>query len=208
MQSPIQFDRTAISAAGPVAGYNSYAHNFAGSLLLFLLFGAQSTARNLISEREKGALLRVRLAPIRPWVALVGVAVASALVALAVSAAVYGVGMGIFGVQVLGSWPGFLAVILAQAAFVGGFALLLAGLGRTEAQITSVGTFTVLVMSFAGGAMFSSFMMPGWLQIISRVLPTYWATRGLAAMTWRGLPMVDALPAIAVLLGFAASAAS
>lgn len=203
MQAPVRFTRTQVTASGPAAGYDSYAHNFAGTLLLFLLFGAQSTARNLVAEREEGALLRVRLAPVSPATALFGTAVGAALVALLVSAAVYAVGMLLFGVQVRGSWPGFLAVVLAQAAFVGGFALLLAGLGRTEAQISSVGTFVVLVMSFAGGAMFPSFMMPPWLQAAGRLLPTWWATRGLAAMTWRGLPLSAALPSVAVLLGFA-----
>lgn len=203
MTEPVRFTRTEVSAAGPAAGYNSYSHNFAGTLLLFLLFGAQSTARNVLAEREEGALLRVRLAPIPPWQALVATGVGRAVVALIVSAAVYAVGMVGFGVRVEGSVVGFLLVVLAQAAFVGGFALLLAGLGRSEAQISSIGTFVVLVMSFAGGAMFPSFMMPGWLQTAGQLLPTFWATRGLAAMTWRGLPLVDALPPVAVLLAFA-----
>lgn len=203
MREPIRFTRSEVSAAGPAAGYNSYSHNFAGTLLLFLLFGAQSTARNLLAEREEGALLRVRLAPIAAWQALVATGVGSAIVALLVSAAVYAVGMVGFGVRIEGSTLGFVLVVLAEAAFVGGFALLLAGLGRSEAQISSIGTFVVLVMSFAGGAMFPSFMMPTWLQTLGQLLPTYWATRGLAAMTWRGLPLADALPAVAVLLVFA-----
>ena len=203
MREPIRFTRSEVSAAGPAAGYNSYSHNFAGTLMLFLLFGAQSTARNLLAEREEGALLRVRLAPIAAWQALVASGVGSAIVALLVSAAVYAVGMVGFGVRIEGSILGFALVVLAEAAFVGGFALLLAGLGRSEAQISSIGTFVVLVMSFAGGAMFPSFMMPAWLQTLGQLLPTYWATRGLAAMTWRGLPLADALPAVAVLLVFA-----
>lgn len=203
LKAPVVFTKTQVSAAGPAVGYNSYSHNFAGTLLLFLLFGAQSTARNLISEREQGSLLRLRLSPLRPAVALVATGVGSALVALLVSVAVYAVGMLVFGVEVRGSWLGFVAVVLSICAFVGGFALLLAGLGRTEAQVSSVGTFAVLVMSFAGGAMFPSFMMPGWLQSVALALPTYWATRGLAAMTWRALPLSAALPSVAMLLGFA-----
>jgi ABC-2 type transport system permease protein len=128
--------------------------------------------------------------------------VGSALVALIVAAAVYAVGMGIFGIEVH-SWPGFLLVVLAVCCFVGGFALLLAGLGRSEAQISSIGTFAVLIMSFAGGAMFPSFMMPDWLQKLSLGLPTYWATRGLAAATWRALPIGEILPSVGMLLVFA-----
>jgi hypothetical protein len=51
LSEPVAFKKTSISAASPAAGYNSYSHNFAGTLLLFLLFGAQSSARNLLAER-------------------------------------------------------------------------------------------------------------------------------------------------------------
>jgi ABC-2 type transport system permease protein len=203
VRPPLALVPTAVAAKGAGAGYNSYAHTFAGMLLLFLLFGAQSAAKTLVNERSEGALTRVRLAPVRPWVVLLATGQSSMAIALINSAVVYAVGMLVFGVRVLGSPVGFLVVVVAQAAFVGGFALMLAGLGRTEQQIASIGSFVVLVVSFAGGAMLPSFLMPEWLQSLSQVLPTYWATKGLAAMTWRGLPLSAALAPTAVLLGCA-----
>lgn len=71
-------------------------------------------------------------------------------------------------------------------------------------MISSYGSMAVLVMSFVGGAMISSVVMPGWAQSAAQVFPTDWVTKGLAAMIWRALPLQAALMPAAVL--FATSA--
>lgn len=201
MQPPIAFEKVAAAPSGPALGYNSYAHNFAGMLLLFLLFTAQSRATHLVREREAGTLVRLRLSAVGEPMILLAVGVSTALIALLASVAVYSVGIAVFGIEIRGPVTGFAAVVVAQAIFVGAFALFLAGVGRTKEQIESMGSFIVLVMAFAGGAMFPSFLMPEWLRSVSMVLPTYWATNGLAAMTWRGLDVGAALIPVAVLTG-------
>jgi hypothetical protein len=200
MQPPLAFDKVAATVAGPGQGYNSYAHNFAGMLLMFLLFAAQARAKHLVNERDSGTLARLRLSPAGDAVIVAATGVSTTIIALLASAVVYAVGIAVFRVEIQGPLLGFVGVVLAQAVFVGGFALLLAGLGRTEEQIGSIGSFAILVMSFAGGAMVPSFLMPGWLHSASLVLPTYWATKGLAAMTWRGLGLHAAGLPIAILL--------
>jgi ABC-2 type transport system permease protein len=204
MEPPLSFDKVAAAPSGPAQGYNSYAHNYAGMLLMFLLFAAQARAKQLVVERDSGTLVRLRLSSASNTAILLGVGASTTLIALIASAVVYATGILVFGIRISGPLIGFLGVVVAQALFVGGFALLLAGLGRTEEQISSLGPFVVLVMCFAGGAMFPSFMMPGWLRSASLVLPTYWATDGLAAMTWRGLGLPSAALPIAFLLGWAA----
>ena len=198
---PLDFVAKEVAAKGEVAGYNSYAHSFAGMLLMYLLFAGQSAARRLLVEREEGTLLRVRLAPVRPSAVLLGSAASASIIALLATVVVYAVGIAVFGVQVRGSWPGFALVVAAQAAFVGGFGLLLAGLGRSDQQIAAIGSLVVLLLSVLGGAMVPSFIMPPWVRAVSQALPTYWATKGLAAMTWRGLGFEAALLPAAVLAG-------
>lgn len=190
-----------------VPRFNSYAHNFAGMLSMFLLFLAMQMAQNLVLERREGVLTRVQLAPAWRGAALVGTALATAVISATSAALVYAVGMVAFGIRVEGSWLGFIAVLLALSLFVGAFALLLAGVGRTEKQVSSLGTFAALLISFAGGAMIPSFLMPGWLQSLGHAFPTYWATQGLAGATWRAAPLGDSLVAAGVLLLFAVACA-
>jgi ABC-2 type transport system permease protein len=47
-------------------------------------------------------------------------------------------------------------------------------------------------------------VFPAWLQQATKIVPVRWAVDGLDAMTWRGLPLADAVAPTAVLLGFAA----
>ena len=168
---------------------------------LFLLFYGLEAARGLLTERAEGTLTRLRVAPIPAVTALAATGLSTVVIGLVMTAAVYAVGIAAFGIRVLGSVPGFLLVLVAQATLVGGFALLLAGVGRSEKQIASSGSLLVLVRSFAGGAMFPSFLMPEWLQMAATALPTKWATQGLAAMTWRGFGFGAAAVPSAVLFG-------
>jgi ABC-2 type transport system permease protein len=211
LASPVSFDRLEVHAQGAAKGYNSYAHNFSGMLAMFLLFMGLDRARNLIEERNLGTLVRLRLAPIHPGVVLAGHALATFVLGLAIAACVYGLGMAVFDVQVLGSWLGFAGAVAGLSLFVAGFALFLAGVGRTAAQVSSMGVFVILIASFAGGVWMPSFLLPDWLGYAQTLLPTAWSMEALAAATWRGLPAQAALvpaaelAAVGVLLGLLGS---
>ena len=56
-------------------------------------------------------------------------------------------------------------------------------------------------MVMLGGAWVPSFIFPPWLQTVSMWMPTHWAVDGLDAMTWRGLPLQDALLPVAAIAG-------
>ena len=193
---PIAISKESVLAESNTDGYNTYSHNFAGMLCMFLMFWALDAGKELIQERDSGVLLRIRSTPVGIGHVLTARAISAMVVALGMTVGVYGLGMIVFDVEVLGSILGFLLVLLAQAFFIGGMAVLLAGVGRTERQVTNLGGFVVLIMSFLGGAWMPSFVLPEWVQGVAQVLPSYWSTQGLAAMTWRGLPLESAwLPA-------------
>ncbi len=204
MRPPLKLEKVAVTAAGPGAGYNSYAHNFAGALCLFLLFWALEAAKELVNEKGQGTLLRLRTAPISPAQLLAARGLSAGLVAAVMAVCVYASAMVFFGVRVLGSVPGFLLMLASVCVFIGAFTVLLVGITRSERQLANVGVVAVLVMSFLGGAMIPSFVMPDWVQSLAAVLPTYWSTEGLAASTWRGLGFSHALMPAGVLLGISA----
>ncbi len=197
---PLTIRKKKAVASGVSSDFNSFSHNFAGMLCMFLLFMAVDRAKGLLHEREQGSLQRLQAAPVRPALLLLGSSLGTLAIALFISAAVYGAGMLAFGVRVHGSWPGFVLILFSQAVFVAGVGMLLTGLGNSEAQIGNLGTFAVLILSFLGGAMIPTFVMPDWVQRAALAVPTSWATSGLAAMTWRGLPFTQALLPATVLL--------
>ncbi len=201
MQLPVELELQSVLAGGQNREYNPYAHNFAGMLCMFLMFWGQRSATQLFDERGEGALTRVRLTGASSTALLVGTGVSTAIVALVISAIIYLVAIGLFGVEVRGSWLGLGGVLLAESVFIGGFTLFLVGMARSRAQIENLGVFAILVMSFVGGATIPAFIFPEWIQQISAFVPAHWTTEGLAAMTWRGLPLSAALAPIALLTG-------
>ena len=82
------------------------------------------------------------------------------------------------------------------------FGLLLAALGRTPEATRGLAVFAVLLLVMLGGAWVPAFIFPAWLQKATLLLPTRWAMDALDGVTWRGLGLASALPAVAILLGF------
>jgi ABC-2 type transport system permease protein len=193
-------------AAQPRAdqGYDSYAHSFAGMGVQFVLLMAVDTGITLLLLRRSGLWQRLRAAPLSR-LQLLGSRVASgALIGLGVFVVVFGVAIAVFGVRVQGSLPGLLAVMAATALCSATLGLMVAALGRSPEATRGLAILVTLLLVMLGGAWVPSFLFPPWLQAAAAWTPTHWAVQGMDAMTWRALPLADALLPVAVLLAFAA----
>jgi ABC-2 type transport system permease protein len=200
---PYEVREQAVTAKTGVA-YNGFAHSFAGMGVQFLLFACIDLAIGLLTERQLGLWKRVRAAPISRFALLAAKGASGAIISLLSLAATFAFGMAVFGIRVEGSWAGFIAVCLATALMASAFGLLIAAIGRTPQATRAVAIMAVLLMVMLGGAWVPSFVFPAWLQKVTLVIPARWAVDGLDAVTWRGVDFLGVLPAIAVLLGFAA----
>jgi ABC-2 type transport system permease protein len=186
------------------AAYNGYAHSFAGMGVQFLFFAAIDLGVGVLLERQRGLWKRLRSAPIPRVLLLAGKAASGTVITLATLLVSFGFAMLVFGVRIHGSVAGFLAVALACAVMASTFGLLIAALGNTPGTTRGLASLAVLLMVMLGGAWVPTFVFPAWLQRITVAVPSRWAVDGLDAMTWRGLPLAEALGPAAALLGFAA----
>jgi ABC-2 type transport system permease protein len=193
----------AVTAQAGIA-YNGYAHSFAGMGVQFLLFACIDLAIGMLLERQLGLWKRLRAAPISRFVLLAAKGISGATIALLSLGVTFAFGMAVFGIRVEGSWPGFLAVCVATALMASTFGLLIAALGRTPQATRGVAILAVLLMVMLGGAWVPAFVFPAWLQKVTLVIPARWAVDGLDAVTWRGVDFMGVLPAVGVLLAFAA----
>ena len=109
----------------------------------------------------------------------------------------------VFGVRILGSFAGFVAVCAAFSLMTAAFGLMVAALGGTPEATRGYSIMATLFMVMLGGAWVPTFIFPAWLQKLTVVIPTRWAMDGLDSMTWRGLGFSSALTPIVVLLFFA-----
>jgi ABC-2 type transport system permease protein len=202
MSMPYAMKDEAITA-GNRTPYNFYAHAFAGMSVQFLLFAMIDLGVGLLLERQRGLWKRLRSAPISRQLLLVARAASGSSVAMAILLASFAFAGAVFGVRIQGSIPGFLLVCVTSAVMASTFGLLVASLGRTPGGSRGLASLAVLLMVMLGGAWMPTFLFPAWLQQLTLAVPTRWAIDGLDAMTWRGLPLHDALTTSAVLIGFA-----
>ena len=184
--------------------YNGYAHAFAGMVVQFVLFLGIDVGIGLLLQRQRGLWKRFRAAPLSRGVLLGSRAASAAVLAFFVVLANFLFARLVFSVHVDGSMAGFLAVSAAFAVMTATFGMLIATLGKTPDATRGLSILVTLIIVMLGGAWIPMFLFPQWLQRLTVVTPTRWAMDGLEAMTWRGLGFNAALPAVLVLLGFAA----
>ncbi len=191
-----------VSSGPQQAGYNGYAHSFAGMGVQFILFLGVDMGIGILLARRSGIWNRLLAAPVTLTTVLLARATSAAIIALCLLCVMFGFAVAVFGVRITNPL-GFLGVAVCFAVLTASFGLLIAAFGKTPEAARGIAVFATLIMVMLGGAWVPSFMFPGWVQKVTVAVPTRWAIDGLDAMTWRGLGMDAAAVAMAAQLGFA-----
>lgn len=199
--APFSLESSAVTT-GP--RYNSYAHSFAGMSIQFILFMGIDAGVALLLMRQEGMWRRLRAAPLSRGVLLGSRVAGTALIAMLILAVVYLAAGLIFGVRIAGSPLGFVMVATAFSLLAATTGLMISSLGRSVGATRGVAMFSVLILVMLGGAWVPSFLFPEWLQRVTEFVPTRWAVDGLDAMTWRGLPLHNAVAPTVILLAWSA----
>jgi ABC-2 type transport system permease protein len=185
------------------AQYNGYAHSFGGMCVQFILFMAIDAGIGILLAQRLGLWSRMLAAPVSSNTLLMARLISSALISFGIMLVVFAVAAIVFKVQVNGSAVGLAGVAACFALMAASFGLLVAALGKTPEAARGIASFATLIMVMLGGAWMPSFYFPQWLQSLTLFVPTRWVIDGFDAMTWRGMGIESALPAMGVQLGFA-----
>jgi ABC-2 type transport system permease protein len=191
-----------LSAAAGQQGYDGYAHAFAGMGVQFILFMGVDMGIGILLARRSGVWNRLLSAPVTLSGVLMARVASAAIIAFALLCVIFAVAAAVFGVHIA-SLAGFVGVALSFALLTAGFGLLIAAFGKTPEAARGMAIFATLIMVMLGGAWIPSFLFPEWVQKLTVIVPTRWAIDGLDAVTWRGLGLEAAGPAMAAQLGFA-----
>jgi ABC-2 type transport system permease protein len=187
---------------GAMAGYNGYAHAFAGMGVQFILFLGIDMGIGILLARRSGFWSRLMAAPVTLGSVLAARAASGAVIAFGLLCTIFAFAVAALGVQIT-SVAGFIGVAVCFALLTASFGLFIAAFGKTPEAARGIAVFATLIMVMLGGAWVPSFMFPEWVQTVSQAVPTRWAIDGLDAVTWRGLGLEAALGPMAVQLGFA-----
>ena len=181
------------SAEQNVPGYTIYG--------VFFIIGTIATS--FFRERNEGTFRRLQAAPISKVALMIGKLLPYYLINLVQIGLMFATGVLLFHIS-LGSDPlALLLVALSTSAAATGMGFLLASLGRSEEQVSSLGTLISVVMAAVGGMMVPVYVMPRFMQTVSQFTPHAWALAGFQDVMVRGLGVQAVLPAVGMLLGFA-----
>lgn len=167
--------------------------------------GAFAAALTLVGWRKNKLLRRLRLAPIGTTSIVtariavsVAVAIVETFVFIAIAVTPY------FGLKLTAYWWMAIPVVICGTLAFMSIGLLVGALAKSQEAATALVNLIVLPMAFLGGAFIPLAFAPQWIVQVSYLMPLRYLVVGMQNVMARGDGPASALPAMGILLGFAA----
>lgn len=198
--NPVEIASLEIAPPASAGPRSAYAISFPQGIVWGIMGCAAGFGISLVTERNKGTLTRLRIAPLARSRVLLGKALACFLTTVGVAVMLLLIARFAFGV-VPSSLPLLAAAVLSAAVAFVGIMMLLATIGRTEAAAGGIGWAVLLVFAMFGGGMIPLMFMKGWMQTLSHFSPVKWAIYALEGAIWRGFTPEQMLLPCGILIG-------
>lgn len=172
------------------------------AVFFILMVGGIGGAESTIDEKDRGTFKRNLLAPIGRASYLAGKLSAHFLIGCMQLVVFFGAGILLFGMTVYGSLllVGLVGILVVLVGV--GLGLLISCFVRSHDGATGAVMALTLPMAALGGLWWSIEMMPGYMQSIAQVLPTYHAQNALTSVIIRGKDLAAIASSVLVLAGF------
>ena len=190
---------------------NTTQQNVPGYTLFGIFFICQTIALSLIVEKQEGTFRRLLVAPLSKSALLIGKLLPYYFVNLIQVVLIFAVGIWVLPLLGnprlnLGVHPeGLVVVSLAASAAAIGLGLFVATLAKTPGAIGGLSALIAVLMAAVGGAFVPTFIMPDFMQAMSKIVPHSWALQGYQDILVRGYGLSQVMPEIGALLFFAAA---
>ncbi len=173
----------------------------AGIAVLFLLFSATGNAAALLEEAESGTLDRILVSRASLFQIVGGKWLGILLLGCLQISVMFFWAEIVFRIQLLKHLPGFCVMTFSTAAATASFAMLLATICKSRAQLNAVSVVMILSMSAVGGSMIPRFAMSDRMKDIGRWTFNAWALDGYQKVFWFQSPLSSLQTEVTVLLG-------
>jgi len=187
---------------------NSAQHNIPAWALFAIFFIIVPLSINIVKEKNQGTFVRLRTNPVPYAIVLGGKTIVYLGVSLIQFTLMLLVGLYLFpiiGLPMI-DVSGKLATLYAVALFSGlaaiGLGLLLGTIAKTQEQSAPFGSIMVVILAAIGGVWVPVFVMPKFMQLLSRISPMNWGLEAFYDVFLRNASFVKILPEISFLLLF------
>lgn len=176
----------------------------AGIAVLFLLFSATGHAATLLEEVESGTLDRILVSQAGLFHILMGKWLAILTLGCLQVTVMFLWAEAVFRIQLAQHWVGFCVMTVSTSAATASFAMFLASLCNSRAQLSAVSTVLILSMSAMGGSMIPRFAMSDRMKEVGKWSFNAWALDGFQKVFWFQSPLSSLQMEVTMLLGSAA----
>jgi ABC-2 type transport system permease protein len=179
---------------------NSTQHNVPAWSMFAIFFIVITLAGNMIREREIGCFNRLMTMPCSFHVYLLSkVSVYLGVCLLQLTLIIF-TGMYIiplFGLPALKlghSLSSLLAMSVSSSLAAIGYGLAIGSIARTNQQASIFGAVSVVILAAIGGVWIPTFLMPHFMQIVSKISPLNWGLNGFNDIFVRDSGLLEILP--------------
>ncbi|MBL8817920.1 MAG: ABC transporter permease [Planctomyces sp.] len=204
--SSVTYEAVRISIENPQAATQEnprIAMYAAGIAVLFLLFSSTGNAAALLEESESGTLDRMLIGKAGLFHIIAGKWLGIFLLGCLQITVMFLWAELIFRIQLWKHLDGFTVMTVCTAAATASFAMLMATLCRSRAQLNAVSVVLILSMSAVGGSMIPRFVMSDRMKEIGQWTFNAWALDGYQKVFWYQSPITSLRTEVTVLLGSA-----
>lgn len=187
---------------------NSAQHNVPAWTLFAIFFIIVPLSINLVKEKNQGTFVRLRTAPVNYATVLGGKTIVYLGVCLIQFTLMLLVGIYLFPaiglprLDVTGKLPMLYLVAFFSGLAAIGMGLLLGTIAKTQEQAAPFGSTLVVILAAIGGVWVPVFVMPKFMQLISRISPMNWGLEAFYNVFLRNVSFIKILPEISLLLLF------
>ncbi len=171
-------------------------------LVLFMFLTGLTGSAALIQSKRLGVTRRMLSTPTGALTVVGGEALGRLAVVLVQGLYIIIATVLIFQVE-WGNLLGVAAILLVFGACGAGVAMLFGTLFRNDQQATGIGVILGLGLAALGGAMVPIELFPPAMETVAKFTPHYWALDAFAVLQRHGGTVVDILPQLGVIAGFA-----
>lgn len=187
---------------------NSAQHNVPAWALFAIFFIIVPLAINMVKEKNQGTFVRLRTQPVPYATVLGGKTLVYLVVCLIQFTLMLLVGLFLFPllglpkIDISGKLPMLYLVALFAGLAAIGLGLLLGTVARTQEQAAPFGSIMVVILAAIGGVWVPVFVMPGFMQMLSKISPMNWGLEAFYGVFLRNVGIAQILPEILLLLLF------
>lgn len=182
-------------------GLTQFDYTFAGLLGFTLLslgvFGPTSVFPRL---KSRGVLRRYHTTTLKVWQYFTGNVISNGFTGILAIALMFIAATLFFDLQMRGDYLSFLVVVILGATLMFGIGLAIGGWAKNENQAAPISQLVAMPMMFLSGVFFPTFLMPDFLQSITKFIPLTPIIDSFRMVVTEGKSLIEIGPQIGIIL--------